>query len=126
MEELDNQEKLLKTRKKILMKDHKFMTSNLVEMDRTVIDKQEELLSIMKERDTEKLKNLENLQQMFYKETVKMANLCEDIDKILEFMNELVQTNIGSKKRVSYTNLKTFNELLPDDKDNINDLWEKI
>lgn len=104
------------------MKDHKFLTSNLVEMDRTVIDKQEELLSIMKQRDTEKLKNLENLQQMFYKETVKMANLCEDIDKILEFMNDLVQTNIGSKKRISYTNLKTFNELLPDDKDNINDL----
>ena len=108
------------------MKEHRFLSTHLVEMDRSVIDKQEEFLAIIKQRDTEKLKNLENLQQMFYKETVKMANLCEDVDKILEFMGDFVQTNTGSKKRVSYSSLKTFHDLQQEDKDNINDLWEKI
>jgi chromosome segregation ATPase len=121
IEQLDWEARKLRAKKKGLMKDNKFLSDKLVETKR-VIEGQERESTAMEEKDKEEMQNLENLQQRFYQETVKMANLSEDIEKVVEFIKDFTQAVGTAKVKLSEEMVfKTFEELHQDDKDNINE-----
>lgn len=81
IEDLDCQARVLRTRKKMLLKENKLLTDTAVSVTGSILENQTDLINLLQENDNEELANLENLQTRFYKETVKMANLCEDIGR---------------------------------------------
>ena len=103
----------------MLLKENKFISDNTVACN-SIIENQESLLSTLKGRSDEEMTNLEFLQTKFYGETVKMANFCEDIDKIIDFLEEF--TNVAAKEKITkatLNKLSTFRKLSSEDKDNI-------
>lgn len=79
IEDLDCQARVLRTKKKMLLKENKLLTDSAVSITGSILENQGDLIKSLQEKDNEEMANLENLQTRFYKETVKMANLCEDI-----------------------------------------------
>lgn len=123
MSELDSKARVLRTRKKMLLKENKLLTEQAGSVTGSILSNQDDLSNSLKDKDKQEMVSLETLQQMFYAETVKMANLCEDVDKITEFISDFVRSAAqSSKKRQSTVQLRSFAELNEDDKDNINDL----
>jgi len=122
IEDMDWRARKLRADKKELLKDNKILTDKLVSLKHTS-DSQDKQLASLKEKDNEELQNLEDLQTRFYKETVKMANLCEDIDKVMEFVTEFVSKVGSAKKKLgTHMHFKTFDDLQQEDQDNVNDL----
>lgn len=123
MSELDCRARVLRTRKKMLLKENKLLTEQAGSVTGSILSNQDDLILSLKDKDKQEMVSLETLQQMFYAETVKMANLCEDVDKITEFISDFVRSAAqSSKKRQSTVQLRSFTELNEDDRDNINDL----
>jgi chromosome segregation ATPase len=123
MSELDSKARVLRARKKMLLKENSLLTDQAGTVTSSILSNQVDLSSSLKDKDKQEVASLETLQQMFYAETVKMANLCEDVDKITEFVYDFVRSAAQStKKRQSMVSLRSFGELQDEDKDNINDL----
>lgn len=79
---LDQKARILNTKRKLLTKHQNMLRDDSNHLGGSLIINQLDLTKSLSEKDSEEKTNLESLQQRFYGETVKMANLEEDIDKI--------------------------------------------
>lgn len=124
--DIELQAKVLRMKKKMLMKENKLLSDNTITLN-SILENQDSLILALKNRNTEEMNNLEYLQTKFYDETVKMANLCEDIDKTVDFLEEFVQIASTTKiKRDTDLKLPTFRKLHSEDRGNINDLMSSL
>ncbi|CAI2384181.1 unnamed protein product [Moneuplotes crassus] len=120
---LDKEARILKTKKKLLIRENKMLTDDTNYLGGSLLINQLDLTKYLDEKDSEEKHNLESLQQRFYGETVKMATLCEDIDNITCFISEFVkEAKESSKKRQSVVRIKAFSELQEEDQENINEM----
>ena len=123
MKNIQGCEKYLKLNKKNLMAEQRLITDQTTHLINSVGKNQDDLIKLLKDKETKEIENLENLQKRFYGETVKMANLEEDIDNIRDFILDFSQQAAAtSKKRQGHVNVKSFRTLNETDQESINEL----
>lgn len=74
----------------------------------------EDYISSLSTSKIVEMNNLENLQTWFYAETVKMASMGEDIDKMIIFISEFIMKGTIRKKKCS-DDFDAFHDLSPED-----------
>ena len=87
----------------------------------STLENLEDYINSLNQAKIAEMQNLENLQAWYYAETVKKANLEEDIDNVLYFLSEFIAKKRGGKKRQA-DDKRAFSTLSQEDQNYIGEM----
>ena len=92
-------------------------------MNKDIEKHQDSLMRNMQDKLSEERHRQEELEVQQYEQSVKMATLMEDADKVLQFMEEFIKRQTGAPKPRDNT---MFRELSDTDRENVNEILKAI